>query len=448
MGIYGALATAVTGLRAQSFALENISGNIANSQTTGYKRMETAFIDMIPEAPVGRQMPGAVMAYSRSTNDVRGDIVGSSSDTHVALTGKGFFVVSEKIGTSDGQALFNNANYYTRRGDFDLDREGYLVNGAGYYLKGVKIDPGTSNVSSSVPETVKIGNSVIGAQATSRINYALNLPANPAVETMPTAMQANSYSGAALADFGNHTIEGGAVTVYSANGSAAHVVMRWAKIEDADSADPATNDVWQMYYQTESDPEEWVAATGMQAQFAANGTLSHFNGNAVSGNDAVTHQLSNLTVNGKNIANVTFDFGRGGITQFDNASGRANDIEHSQNGYAAGSFLSVAINDSGRVVASYTNGQQIELYQLVVANFNAENQLKRLDGGIFASTAQSGEPIFSLDGGMTGGALEASNTDISEEFTKLIVTQQAYAAGTRIVSTSDEMLREALNMVR
>ena len=74
MGIYGALSTAVTGMAAQSFALENISGNIANSQTTGYKRMETGFIDLIPDAAVGRQKPGAVLSYSRSTNDVRGDM--------------------------------------------------------------------------------------------------------------------------------------------------------------------------------------------------------------------------------------------------------------------------------------------------------------------------------------------------------------------------------------
>ena len=119
-----------------------------------------------------------------------------------------------------------------------------------------------------------------------------------------------------------------------------------------------------------------------------------------------------------------------------------------QDGYAAGEFMSVAVNDAGRVVATYSNGEQIEIFQLVTANFNAENQLKRLDGGVYSSTAESGEAILSLDGGMTGGALESSNTDISEEFTKLITTQQAYAAGTRNVSTSDEMLQEALNMLR
>ena len=86
--------------------------------------------------------------------------------------------------------------------------------------------------------------------------------------------------------------------------------------------------------------------------------------------------------------------------------------------------------------------------QVVTANFNAVNQLKRMDGGLFAATSESGEPILDNGGGVIGSSLEASNTDISEEFTKLIVTQQAYAAGTKIVSTADEMLQQALNMVR
>ena len=90
MGIYGALATAVTGLRAQSFALENISGNIANSQTTGYKRIETDFLDLMPDAPLNRQTPGAVIGSSRATNTVQGDIKTASSDTYMALNGTGF----------------------------------------------------------------------------------------------------------------------------------------------------------------------------------------------------------------------------------------------------------------------------------------------------------------------------------------------------------------------
>src|SRR6185295_6895220 len=158
--------------------------------------------------------------------------------------------------------------------------------------------------------------------------------------------------------------------------------------------------------------------------------------------------LTGLTVNGVTVGNVALVHGTGGITQFNDPNGTAEVTALSQNGYPAGEFVSVAINDAGRVVASYNNGQQVEVAQVVTADFNAANQLKRLDGGIFAATSDSGEPILNSNGGVLGASLESSNTDISEEFTKLIVTQQAYAAGTRIVSTADQMLQEALNMIR
>ena len=152
MGIYGALSTAVTGLRAQSFALENISGNIANSQTTGFKRVDTDFLDLIPDAPSAVQSSGSVLAASRATNTQQGDVKSVSKSTYMAVNGSGFFVVEPAIGQSDGSAVFGGSNYYTRRGDFDVDKSGYLVNGSGYYLKGLPIDTVTGNISSSLPQ--------------------------------------------------------------------------------------------------------------------------------------------------------------------------------------------------------------------------------------------------------------------------------------------------------
>ena len=134
MGIYGALSTAVTGLRAQAFSLENISGNIANSQTTGFKRIDTDFLDLIPDSPQKRQTAGSVLAQSRSTNNLQGDVKSTSTETYMAINGTGFFVVEPRIGQADGDAVFAGANYYTRRGDFEVNNGGYLVNGGGYYL--------------------------------------------------------------------------------------------------------------------------------------------------------------------------------------------------------------------------------------------------------------------------------------------------------------------------
>ena len=584
MGIYGALSSAVTGLRAQAQALENISGNIANSQTTGYKRIETDFLDLIPDAPLKRQVPGAVLAQSRATNDIGGDIKTVSNETFIALNSGGFFIVEPKAGQSDGNSIFSGANYYTRRGDFEIDKDGHLVNGAGYYLKGLPIDRQTGNISGSVPEIITLSNSFLPAQVTSRINYQANLPlvpntgnydpsqpysdlmrsgdfvtgsvpamlgggaltgTDPAAavfvpgETMaltingteytfefvnggtpaaghigvdvsgsvtdalanleaglrtgggsaaasatvglnggyfqitlgdndlasfsvsdgsaatlgnlglvvdqqasaPIRPDVNTISAAQSANFLASSVSGGAVTVYAENGAPANVQLRWAKV---DSYEAGGTDSWQLFYMSDS------TATGAGTMWTrVDGDFSFGRDGAMLSVGADGVDIPNLMVNGNNIGNVEFFFNRNGLTQSADVTGAVNVTTRNQNGYGAGEFVSVAISDSGRVVATYSNGVRIDVAQVVTANFNAVNQLKRLDGGVYAATSESGEPIFDLSGGgIIGGALEASNTDISDEFTKLIVTQQAYAAGTRIVSTADEMLQEVLNMVR
>ncbi|MDB5612894.1 MAG: flagellar hook-basal body complex protein [Devosia sp.] len=720
MGIYGALSSAVTGLRAQAHALENISGNIANSQTTGYKRIETDFLDLIPDAPISRQVPGAVLAQSRGTNDIGGDIKTVSNETFIALNSNGFFVVEPKVGQSDGKPVFSGSNFYTRRGDFEIDKDGMLVNGAGYYLKGLPIDTTTGNISGSVPEVIKLSNAFLPAQRTGRIDYQANLPqvpkttaynalvpgsellstgsylgtaagmvgktipsqpaltlggnmaaatvatddatvngfvagqtltftvgtatrtfqfhnngvpavtgtnigidiqagvktdtvlgqiqtqlraaagpfttaeitvdpvanklsislgtnttdtlalsgtpalglglsegphkpltpgqrdastqgflpgdtivftpdtvpANPVtiffhnnnpgsvpagnlgvnvlagtkVSDVMAAVQAQLRSsgnsafamatttvnaagrievnmgtnktnslaitgaGAIALDidgtstavppparlttiaakndalFKSNSVQGGAITVYASNGAPTNVIMRWAKV---DSAATGGKDTWNLFYASETRAEgEDVMWTnvGQEYTFKGDGTLL---------NDVPSVTIENLTVNGVNVGEVQLNHGKAGITQFNDVNGTVSTSTMMQNGYGAGEFVSVAINDDGRVTATYSNGERIDMAQVVTAEFNAINKLKRLDGGVFSATSESGEAILDLSGsGVMGGALEASNTDISDEFTKLIVTQQAYAAGTRIVSAADKMLQEALNMIR
>src|SRR3978361_275400 len=103
MGIFGALTTAVAGMRAQSFALENISGNIANSQTTAFKRIDTSFEDLIPDERPSQQLAGNVVANARSTNTVQGDIQTSSIGTFMAINGGGFFVVQKPSNFTDNR---------------------------------------------------------------------------------------------------------------------------------------------------------------------------------------------------------------------------------------------------------------------------------------------------------------------------------------------------------
>ena len=200
MGIFDALTTAVAGLQAQSFALQNISGNIANSQTTGYKELDTNFEDLVSAASTGEQVSGGVTAGSSATNTVQGTIQSTSVSTDMAINGNGWFVVSQPTGTADNQPVFSGVNDYTRAGDFQLNSGGYLVNGAGYYLMGIPIDAATGNPVGSSPQVLQFTNDFVPAQETTAIQYQANLPSSPTSGMLvPSDYEANPLAGAPTA---------------------------------------------------------------------------------------------------------------------------------------------------------------------------------------------------------------------------------------------------------
>jgi flagellar hook-basal body protein len=136
----------------------------------------------------------------------------------------------------------------------------------------------------------------------------------------------------------------------------------------------------------------------------------------------------------------------GNVTSDANGNVKVNQIQ--QDGFPAGSLQTVSIGQNGRVVGNYSNGRNIDLAQISVATFNGTNFLKRIDGGAFEATDQSGQALFGSGGTIVGSSLENSNTDIADEFTKLIVTQQAYSANTKVITTSNSMVQDLLNVLR
>ena len=155
-----------------------------------------------------------------------------------------------------------------------------------------------------------------------------------------------------------------------------------------------------------------------------------------------------MTVDGVNLGNITLDHGAGGLTQFDDADGAVQVNALQQDGFPAGELIDVAISGEGRVVAAYDNGQLIDVAEVTLAGFSSPNNLAKLDGGAFQATAESGAAIIGTSGTILGSSLEQSNTEIAEEFTKLIVTQQAYSANSRIITTADELMDETINLIR
>lgn len=556
MGIFGAMTTAVGGLRAQAYALENVSGNIANSQTTGFKRVDTSFSDLVPDSNPSQQYAGGVIARSRGTNNVQGDIKNATVDTFMAINGDGYFVVQKPSSFPDGQPVFTGVDLFTRRGDFELDKDGYLVNGTGYYLKALRVDPTTGNVVGSVPEVIQFSNDFLPAEPTNLIEYRANLASTPrttatdpdvpgserldltSFSVNPTVAGTGTVIANDVPQFLEQSISGGSITVYDQVGSPVNIQLRWAKLPDtaaqatgsadlnpavdlssfdtetvtvtvngtptvitlntttmSDSSEllaainaisgitatlngsdqiqivgdtpgttfsvaysdsgigtaigltgggfsPTGVPTWQLFYLEDS------SAVGTNVAWRNAGTSYTFDasGQMTSNTQVVT--LTGVSVNGVALSDIALNHGASGITQFADINGNAQVNLLRQNGFPAGNLQTIAVNEKGRIVAAYSNGRTLDIAEIPLASFNGDNALKRIDGGAFEATSGSGAALYGAAGKILGKSLEGSNTDIADEFTKLIVTQQAYAANTRIVTTADQMLSETLNMIR
>jgi flagellar hook protein FlgE len=622
MGIFDALTTAVGGLSAQSFALQNISGNIANASTVGFKGIDTTFEDLVPDSTVAnKQVAGGVTAFSQQTITTQGTVTNSTVATNMAINGDGFFSVQKPTSISDNAPVFSGVTDYTRRGDFQVDANGNLVNGAGYYLMGVSVDPKTGNPTGNVPSVLQFQNNFIPAQATTALTYAANLPTtpktnastsaaantitadgginpadystgfsplqsgttSPITSTTFTGTQVNNDNtagagqitsstqifgtpgstsndlatpaitngstltintiqftfnsaaapnitgtspnfivgpGATVGDllttidavtgtaqhssvsggeitlqtgttsdmtiagtnnvlsalglsglptttppaptlkrgggipgngvvvandvttFTNESISGGAVTAYNAAGTPVNLQLRWAKTDSA-SLGAGHQDSWQLFYQTST------SATGTTPEWTNVGTTFTFNSNgALSSPSGTSINLPGVIVDGQSLGSLTMNITSGALTQFASTAGAATINGITQNGFAAGQLQSVAINNNGLVVGTFSNGQNIDLAAVTLSHFNGTNYLKALDGGAYEATDGSGPAIIGASGTISGSSLEGSNTDIADEFTKLIVTQQAYSANTKVITTANDMVQSLLAVLR
>jgi flagellar hook protein FlgE len=266
-------------------------------------------------------------------------------------------------------------------------------------------------------------------------------PANFGLHTLTALPSNQQVLGQDNTTFIGETIGGGAITCYDQSGSPVNLQMRWGKT-DSSTLGTGHSDTWNLFYQTNSN------ATGTQVAWQNVGVNYKFDPNGQMNPLIANTTLSNVVVNGITLGTVQIVHGSGGLTQFADTNGTAQVNLVSQDGFPAGSLQSVSISDKGRVVGTYSNGRTLDLAEVTLANFNGPNQLKRLDGGAFSVTDNSGPAILGAPGKIVGSSLEGSNVDIADEFTKLIVTQQAYSANTKVVTTSNQMVQDVLNMLR
>jgi flagellar hook protein FlgE len=428
------MTTAISGLSAQSTAFGNIGDNLANTQTVGFKRIGTTFDDFLSSSSLQANESGAVVARPDYANTVQGSISQTDNPLDLAISGQGFFSVSQSTGTTNGVATFKSEPEYTREGDFKLDRDGYIVNSSGNYLNGWIADS-TGTLDQTKVQPLQVGQTGYAPVATSTASLAANLPATPS-STNPITTPVSVYDSLGTAHDLNLT--------WTQSTTAANT---WSlSISQAGSTTPLGS------------VDVSFGTTGNPA--APQGTI----GSITSTSGTLTG--SSFSTGGKATVGITADFGQGpqaislglgsfggtdGVTQFAGTS--YNLISLAQNGVKPGSFSGVSMQNTGDVVVNYDNGQSRVVARVPVVTFPNADALQRQDGQGFTETKESGSARTMAAGsngagGLVTSSVEASNVDIASEFTKLIVAQRAYSANTKMVTTADDMLQQTIDMKR
>ena len=454
MSLFGAMNTAISGLNAQSNAFGNISDNVANAETIGYKRVDTNFIDYLTTSNASVNAPGSVVARPDYVNNVQGTVTQSDNPLGLAIAGQGFFAVSQKTGEANSLPTFSPQKYYTRAGDFQMDKNGYLVNSANEALNGWPVDPASGVVNQNTLAPIQVTQTVYNPVATSTVTLAANLPATPAVDTVATPLSSD-------------------IDVYDSLGTVHTVTLNWSKSATAantwsvdiqipviPAANPPTTVSSGTANVTFGDPAAVppVPAGTVDAVADAGGTVPLTNVSPAYDptNPAAQPSWLQFTTNfGSGPQTIQLNLGTygqsDGVTQYAGTQYSLRGL--TQNGVPPGSYSSVTTQANGNIVVNYDNGQSRTIAQVPLITFNDPDQLQRQDGQAFTATVESGTPLAEQAstngaGNLVTESVESSNVDIATEFSKLIVAQRAYSANTKMVTTADDMLQQTIDMKR
>jgi flagellar hook protein FlgE len=422
MSIFGIMRTGVSGMAAQASKMSAVGDNIANVNTTGYKRASTEFSSFISQGGAGEYNSGGVSTTSRYAISNQGVIMGTTSTTDLAINGEGFFVVSDAGGTP----------YLTRAGAFVENGDHDLVNSAGFYLMGYPITNGNVSV---------VANSLDGLQRVNLANVAYEANA-----TTSGTLKGVLNSNATVVAAGSLPSDNVAGSTYS---SKASIV----------TYDTLGNKVYLDVYMTKTGtgPDTWQAAIFAKAN--ANPATGGFPYGAAGSAPLATATLAfdgagQLTTAPATVgvaipggSTMTLDFGATSQVAMDT------NMELAVNGNAPSAVDSVDIASDGTVYAVFENGNRIATYKIPLATVPSVDQLTPLSGNVYAVSQLSGDVIVGFPG--SGGlgsinskALEQSNVDLATELTAMIESQRSYTANSKVFQTGSELLDVLVNLKR
>lgn len=469
----------VSSLRAHQVRMDVIGNNIANVNTVGYKGSTATFAEIYSQTVKGaggsstsrggtnpQQVGLGIKIDSINVSHSKGATQRTDNATDIMIDGNGFFVVSP---SSDGQNKF-----YTRAGNFQVDELGYLVTSDGYFVvgadgKAVQIDSTTT----------------IGAETTNEISFGGNIDFDQAVdETTDKAYTVNldvydsvgSVETVAL-DFGEKFVTDPAGGIATGTPPVAkqfsYRMIKFGDMGDltpnkstASAGTPAVvTDTYAPGFTgsgTDADPYEYATDGGVFAKFDAKGNFVGLVDSVVTTDGYVTAERELVVENG---STINYSIQQGGVDaitlplNFDTFStlkhyAQETDITAKAiTGRAAGNLSSYTIAANGQINMTYTNGESDSDQQIALASFDNPAGLLKVGSNRFiespnSGTAKLGVPNSGSFGALTPGALEMSNVDLSAQFTDMITTQRGFQANSRVITTSDEILQELVNLKR
>ena len=412
MSLYGVMRTGVSGMNAQSNKLSTVSDNIANVNTTGYKRASTEFSSLILKSGSGNYDSGAVETTVRYAISDAGNTQFTTSTTDLAVQGNGFFVVSNAA---------NTQQFLTRAGSFVPDSQGNLVNAAGFYLLG---QPGAVTNSSQ--------NSLVGMQIVNVSNVSqVPVPSTTATVTGNLDPSAAIIPAAGLPPGPTSYSSKSSIVAYDNIGSPVKLDVYMAK-----TATAAGTDTWQI--------QVYDSAAGTPL---AGGLGTFTFDTTAAGKGKLTGAPTSLTVTVP--GGSPFTINMSALTQVASSF----DFKATVNGSVPSSIEKVDVDTGGVLTAVLKNGSQVPLYTIMLADVPSPDKLTPEVGNVYSlnldsGNAQVGNAGSGGRGTIQSGALEQSNVDLADELTSMIEAQRGFTANSKSFQTGADLLDVVVNLKR
>ena len=431
MALTGALFAGVSGINSNGNAMNIIGDNIANANTIGFKSSRAVFFDLL-SADVGGTKIG--LGSRLATSDrlfVQGGVETTNSTTDLAVQGKGLFILREPQG----------GTFFSRAGQFSVDKDGNLVNPGGLRVQGTQLDASGNPISGLT--NIVISQLVVSPEETTEIDLALNLDATRPVPTAALPADAAGTEDTAGNWFAGATFST-VVTIYDSLGQGHDLTYLFSKT--------ATANEWD--YRVVANASEITGGTaGELQQINAAGGLIAFNpdGSLDTANSNITTVSAIAWGNGANpqtVAAADMDFT--GTTQFAVPSSVT---QVHQNGAQSGILKGINIGNDGVITGQFTSGGNQPLFRIALADFANPQGLAHIGNSLYLQSPESGQALAGNPGDgsfgtVLAGSLELSTVDLATEFVKMVTTQRAFQASSRTITVTDSLLEEVSNLKR